>query len=261
MWIDDAINSYYTFLKENTSVFKDTDSEWVVISTPFLGMFNDSIDIYCKETNGTITMSDDGKTLSDLDLVGAGITRSPKRKEIVEKILLNYGVKTDGEELIVTATMKDFAQKKHNLVSAILEIADMYMLAKQTVMSVFREDVKGFLDEQQIIYTPQFISKGSTGLEFTFDFQIATRNKEIVINTFNNVNKTNLARFLFNWEDIKETRERLTSKELIGLAVINDQGHEIRPEYLEAFSKKKADYFLWTERYKPENLLKLKAAS
>ena len=33
--------------------------------------------------------------------------------------------------------------------------------------------VRNYLDEKQIIFTPDFISKGETGLEFTFDFQLA----------------------------------------------------------------------------------------
>ena len=58
----------------------------------------------------------------------------------------------------------------------------MAMMAKHNVNSIFKEDVKVYLDEQKIIYTPQFIAKGTSGLEFTFDFQIAGHQKELVIN-------------------------------------------------------------------------------
>jgi hypothetical protein len=51
------------------------------------------------------------------------------------------------------------------------------MMAKHTVSSLFKEDVKFYFDEQNIIYTPQFIAKGSTGIEFNFDFQIAGKGR------------------------------------------------------------------------------------
>jgi hypothetical protein len=257
-WVDEIIENYYNFLKSKTIAITNTGSDWAVISTPFIGLFNDTLEIYVKKENGKIILSDDGVTLKNLELVGSAISRSPKRKELLERVLLTYGIQWLNDELIVEATENNFPQKKHNLISAIAEINDMYMLAKHTVASVFKEDVRNFLDEQQIVYTPQFISKGSTGLEFTFDFQIAYREKEIVIKSFNSINKINLPNFLFTWEDIKSVREKLTNKQVIGLAIINNEEKEIQQEYLEALRSKNADYILWTQRHTPENLAKIK---
>jgi hypothetical protein len=169
-------------------------------------------------------------------------------------------VRISNDELTTEATERDFPQKKLNLIAAISETADMYYLARHTVASVFREDVKAYLDEQELIYTPYFISKGSTGLEFTFDFQIAYRNTEIVIKSFNSVNKMNLPHFLFTWDDIKKVREQQTQKELIGLAVINDIDREVNDEYLSALESKGAKHILWSQRHNPDNIRKLKAA-
>ncbi|MBM4177121.1 MAG: DUF1828 domain-containing protein, partial [Ignavibacteria bacterium] len=178
-WIDELIDEYFNFLKGKTSVHTDPVTGWSVISTPFVGLFNDTIELYIKKDNGKIILSDDGKTLQNLDLVGVSISRSQRRKEILEKIFLNYGCKLEGDEILSEADEKDFPQKKYNLISAISEVNDLYTLAKHTVASIFKEDVQKYLDSQEIIYTPQFISKGSTGLEFTFDFQIAYKQKEI----------------------------------------------------------------------------------
>ena len=151
-------------------------------------------------------------------------------------------------------------KKKLNMLSAITEANDLYFLSKHTVGSVFHEDVQGFLEEQKIIYTPHFLSRGSTGIEFNFDFQIAYSETEIIIKSFNNLTKMNLPHFLFTWEDIKIVRERQTGKNVIGLAMVNDEGQDIKGEYLNLISGKKAKYILWSERYKPENTQKLKAA-
>lgn len=254
------MNDYYAFLKEKTLVTASTSSDWVEISTPFVGLFNDTVDIYAKKEGNKIILSDDGNTLRDLELSGLEISRSPKRKEILDRILITYGVRISNDELTTEATERDFPQKKLNLIAAISETADMYYLARHTVSSVFREDVKAYLDEQELIYTPYFISKGSTGLEFTFDFQIAYRNTEIVIKSFNSINKMNLPHFLFTWEDIKKVREQQTQKELIGLAVINDVDREVSEEYLSALDSKGAQHILWSQRHNPDNIRKLKAA-
>lgn len=71
------------------------------------------------------------------------------------------------------------------------------MLAKHTVAEVFKEDVRAYLDEQEIVYTSQFTSRGSVGIEFTFDFQVAYWKKEIVLKCFNGISRIFLFSFLF----------------------------------------------------------------
>jgi hypothetical protein len=256
-WFENSISQYYNWLKEKTFVKADEQSGWVAVSTPFFGLFNDPIEIYMKLEGDTIILSDDGMTLKNLDLAGASITRSPKRKEWLDFILLNYGVALQGDELFVKATQADFAQKKHNLVCAISEISDMEIMAKHVVSSLFREDVKQLLDEQGIIYTPQFITKGNTGIEFTFDFQIAGREKELVLKSFNSLNKINVPSFLFSLDDIKPVREKTSGKQLQSLAVINDIEKDIKQEYINALQSKNTDIIFWSERNKPENIQKL----
>lgn len=256
-WFENSINQYYNWLKEKTFAKTDEQSGWVAVSTPFLGLFNDPIEIFMKQEGEFILLSDDGMTLKNLDLAGASITRSPKRKEWLDFILLNYGVGLQNEELFVKATQADFAQKKHNLICAISEISDMEITAKHIVSSLFREDVKQLLDEQEIIYTPQFITKGSTGIEFTFDFQIAGREKELVLKAFNTLNKMNVPGFLFGMDDIRPVREKTSGKQLLSLAVVNDIDKEIKPEYINALQSKNTDVIFWSERNKPENIQKL----
>jgi len=153
-WIDNSISEYYNWLRDKTIVNKDERTGWFVITTPFIGLFNDNIEIYAKMDGSKVTLSDDGLTLSNLELAGAPILRSPKRKEWLEMVLLNYGVVLIENELQAVGNEKDFHQKKHNLICAISEISDMAMMAKHTVSSIFKEDVKAYLDEQNIhLYT------------------------------------------------------------------------------------------------------------
>lgn len=258
-WIEDAIDQYYNWLRENTYINTDTQTDWTAITTPFDGLYNDPIEIYVKKEGDTIYLSDDGATIENLELAGVNISRSAQRKEWLEYILLNYGIQLNNKELCATAKAKEFAQKKHNLLCAISDISDMEITSKHVISSMFRDEVKALLDEQEIIYTPQFIAKGNTGLEFTFDFQIAGRKKEILLKSFNSLNKTNVPSFLFGLDDIKTAREKISSKELLSVAVINDIDKDIKPEYLNAFESKNAEVIFWSGRNKPENLQKLRA--
>ncbi len=259
-WIDECIDEYYKWMKRNTSIREDLSSGWNAITTPFYGLFNDPIEIYVKLDGERILLSDDGITLRNLELSGVSVTRSQKRKEWLDYILLNYGIKTKDGELVTFANFQTFPQQKHNLICAISEVSDMNIMSKHTISSLFREDVKCLLDEQNIIYTPQFITKGSTGIDFTFDFQIAGKEKELVLKSFNALSKINVPNFLFSYEDVKEVRQRASGKQLHSLAIVNDEDRDIKSEYLTAFESKNVDYILWSERNKPENIQKLIAA-
>src|SRR5699024_10606798 len=147
-WVDSSIKQYYDWLREKTFVTKDEQTGWSMISTPFYGLFNDSIEIYAKMKDDRVILSDDGITLSNLELSGVSISRSPKRKEWLDMIFLNYGISLIENELRVEGDASNFNQIKHNLLCAIQEISDMEMMANHTVASLFKEDVKSYLDEQ-----------------------------------------------------------------------------------------------------------------
>ena len=257
IWANQLISEYYGWLKSKTVIIPDISTEWVAIQTPFIGMYNDVVEIYAQKKGENIILSDNGETLNNLELVGASISRIGERRMIAERILLNYGIQLKGYELTTTTNEVNFPQKKHNFLSAILELNDLYVLSKSTVSSIFKEDVRIYLDEKDIIYTPDFISKGSTGLEFMFDFQIAGKKSEVVLKSFNTINKQSLTSFLFSWDDIKPIREKISKKNVSAIAILNDSEKPIKSDILNAFKSKNADYILWSERNNEENVSKL----
>lgn len=260
IWVNSLIKDYYSWLKSKTVVIPDDNSEWTAIQTPFLGLYNDVIEMYAKKKGSNIILSDNGETFNNLDLVGSSLYRIGERRNLAERILLNYGVQLKGSELLIETTELNFPQKKHNFLSAIMELNDLYVLSKSNIASIFKEDVRTYLDTQNIIYTPDFISKGSTGLEFMFDFQIAGKNSELVLKSFNTINKQTLSSFLFSWDDIKSVREKVSKKNVTAIAVLNDEEKPIKPEYLEALHSKGANYIIWSERNSDDNINKLQAA-
>lgn len=124
------------------------------------------------------------------------------------------------------------------------------------MLSVFKDDVRKYLDDLGIIYTPDFISKGTTG----FDFQIEKNNEEIVIKSFNKLDKSNLPNFLFAWEDIKPAREAVSRKNIRAVAIINDHEKKIKSQLTDALTFKEAGYIKWSKRYGDKNKEMLLAA-
>jgi hypothetical protein len=260
IWANTLINDYYIWLKNKTVIIPDAKTKWVAIQTPFIGLFNDTIEMYAQKQDSKIVLSDNGETFHNLDLVGSSLNRTGERRNIAERILLNYGIQLKNNELITEASEQNFSQKKHNFLSAIMELNDLYVLSTSNVSSIFKEDVRTYLDEKNIIYTPDFISKGSTGLEFMFDFQIAGKNSELVIKSFNTINKQSLSSFLFSWDDIKSVREKVSKKDVIAIAIINDEEKPIKDQFLEALNAKNANYIIWSKRHDETNVAKLLAA-
>jgi hypothetical protein len=247
-WAQTLVNDYFTWLKDKTIVKQDELTDWTAIDTPFVNMFNDTIEIYAQKKNNKVILSDDGETLSNLEMAGVNIAKSTSRKDFLTHILRNYGIKLQDEELVVECDPKNFPQNKFNMLSAIIEINDMYMLSKQNVASVFKEDIKNFLDQHEIIYTPDFISKGESGLEFTFDFQMMGRKEEVVMKSFNKLDKNLLSTFLFSWQEIEPIRKDITGKEVKAIAFINDVDKKINTKYLDALKSKGAEVILWSKR-------------
>ena len=252
-WIDEKINEYYQWLKDNTAIREDKGTGWFTVDSPFAGLFNDHIEIFVKKESETeILLSDDGETLCNLSLSGVDISRSSKRKEYLQKILNNYGVRLDGDEIFVTSNGADFAKKKHALVSAIISASDMDMLANTNITSMFSEDVMAFADMKGVLYTPMFIVRGKSGLDFNFDFQVAGRQSELAVKTFNSLKQNNLSSYLFCLGDVKEARERTSGKEFRSLAIVNDAGARPSARLIDALRTYNTNVMLWSDRERPE---------
>ena len=126
-WIDNRIAEYYQWLKDNTAIREDKGTGWFSVSTPFVGLFNDNIEIFVKKESETkILLSDDGETI----ISGVDVLRSQKRKDYMQKVANNFGIKITSEgEIVTESNGADFARKMNNFMSAISSISDMSRLS------------------------------------------------------------------------------------------------------------------------------------
>ena len=108
------------------------------LTLPFLDRNNDLIEMYIiNNGDGTYSITDDGATISDLQLGGFDFSTSARRKSILEAIVSAHGVtKTDNDELIVNCTTNDLPLKKHMLAQCMVKVSDMLDVYKRQAYSI-----------------------------------------------------------------------------------------------------------------------------
>lgn len=107
MDIQKLIDDYATWLKQEITFEKV--GEYYEITTPYLDSANDYLQIYVRQIGDDIYFTDDSATIRNLKMAGFQFT--PARKSHLQRILNQYGVRLDGDELICKAPANSFAQK------------------------------------------------------------------------------------------------------------------------------------------------------
>ena len=252
MDIQRLIDEYALWLKSEIT-FEKVD-EYYEITTPYLDNANDYLQIYVRQDGDDIFFTDDGATIQGLKMAGYQFTKN--RKIHLNKILNQYGVQLNGDELIAKAPIRGFAQKKHMFIQAMLRVDDMFAISKSKVASFFLDDIQEFFDEKEIFYADNVQFIGTSGFSHNYDFllQRTKSRPERLCQAVNIPSKSNMSNILFSWNDTKPARKR--DSELI--VILNDQ-NAIARGVEDAFLNYDAKVIRWTERSKEENLALLSA--
>jgi hypothetical protein len=205
--ITELVEGYRNWLSDKTQV-RELTQGWHEITTPFVDHHNDMIQLYARRKGDQIVLTDDGYTINDLADSGCDIDSSPKRKALLVTTLNGFGIHRAGRRLEVITTDADFAFKKHSLLQAILAVSDMFMLAQSQVHNLFVEDVYGWLDQNDIRYTPRAKFSGQTGFDHVFEAVIPkSRNApERLLKTIANPTRERIEAAIFAWSDTRAAR-------------------------------------------------------
>lgn len=236
---------YHAWLREKTNLRSIED--WVEITAPFLDRHNDYIQIYARRTNDGYFLTDDGETIDDLELSGCTLD-SPKRKALLGTTLNGFGVQLDSNNnaLVVRTNARDFAQKKHNLLQAMLAVNDLFYLATPIVKSFFVEDVEAWLRISNVRFVPGIKLPGKSGYDHLYNFIIPeSRNApERVLLGVNRPDGNSAKRVVFAWEDTRQGRPA----ESRAYAILNDSAKQIPAGVLDAFSNYDMKPVPWSQR-------------
>lgn len=244
------IDQYVRWLRQQVEI--SDVGEVCQISTPFLDRHNDAIEIYVEQKGGDLHLTDDGRTVRDLAASGLEFN-TPKRRAHLQSILNGFGVRLVDEELSVSATTQDFPQRKHNLVQAILAVNDMFVMAEEHVLSLFKEDVALFLESNRIPAFADFKLPGKSGFDHTFDFGIprSRTRPERVIRAINSLSKDNATSFAFAVSDVRTLRP----DPLGAVAIINDTSHPPSEDSIGALRAYEVTPLLWSRRHESMEVL------
>lgn len=236
-------NTYQKWLNDKT-VLREID-EWVEITTPFLDRHNDHMQIFAKASNDEFLLTDDGYTIDDLEMSGCKLN-TPKRRDLLQMTLNGFGVRLSEGKLQVTATQKNFARQKHNLLQAMLAVDDLFYLARSFTTSLFYEDVVDWLELSQISYFENVKLTGKSGYDHHYDFVIphSKTQPDRVLLSISDPNRSNASKTVFAWEDTREARTR----EARAYAILNDSDKSVSSYVLDAFRSYAVHPILWSQR-------------
>jgi len=196
------INQYTNWLKDNIKIKTIKNGYQFIL--PFLDNHNDHIEIYVINQGSNFILSDGGYIINDLEMSGVSFGTEFKQK-LLEQILLRFGVKKEEDNTIfIEANSGNLAKKKHNLVQCILALNEMVVLNKESVKSVFYDDVLLALREKKIPFTSKITITGK-GYNHSIDFIVPNiTNGETLIKTTSKPTKDKLQPILFSFGDIKK---------------------------------------------------------
>lgn len=240
---------YVDWLKQNIEQYRINEHTFRM-TLPFLDRNNDFVEMYIiDDGSGNYSITDDGATIHNLQLVGFNPLSTLRRKTILESIVASYGVtKTPDDELCVRCTMDNLPMKKHMLAQCMVKIDDMFYLSKNNVQSVFFEDVQKFLDENDIRYVDNFNLLGKSKLTNHFDFAIAHSQKvpERLIKVVNNMSIDAAKNIIFAWNDTKDMRHHESRL----YTFIQNSENKVSDDAIGALKEYGIVPALWTEKGK-----------
>lgn len=237
------VDSYLDWLRTGLSV--QEVNGFCELTTPFLDRHNDHLQIYAAKKDDKITLTDDGYILSDLRTSGLDVN-TPKRKDVLDSLLNGFGVHLHQNELVVEASAKTLGQRAHSLLQAMLAINDMFVLSQPRVASFFWEDVKLFLEENEVRFSPRIKITGKSGYDHNIDFLIpkSKSKPERLVQAINAPSRSTIGSYLWVLSDSRAAR----GKDSQAYAFLNDQEHQVGSDVLDALKAYDVTPALWTKR-------------
>lgn len=243
----DFVDIYIKWVKENIDQFQ-INSNTYRISMPFLDRNNDYVEFYIIRTDSNkYILTDEAATINDLFMCGFDIQKNSKRERILKSIVESFGVNiSDDYKLTVDSTLADIPQRKHMLAQCMMKVSDLFYLSRSNVKSLFYEDVKNYLDQNEVFYMANISFIGKSRLTTQYDFGI-TRSKnapERLIKVVNKLDKDAARNVIFAWNDTKDMRP----EDAHLYTFIQDEDMSVSGEAIDALVQYDIKPALWSKR-------------
>lgn len=242
--VADFKEQYLSWLRQETETLT-MSSGTVRLTVPFLDIDNDYLEIYIQNSGGKLLLTDGGETISNLEF--SNFRMSEKRRAILHSFVASNGVALNKDNsLSVECTNATFGMKANSLMQCMIKVSDMLILSESNIKTLFTEDVKAFLDENEIFYIQNVSFAGKSSFYATYDFVVppSKSRPESYIVPINYPKENIIKTTIFTWEDVKAARPNNCTL----YAVLNDTDRAVPPAGVEALKQYGIQCIPWSQR-------------
>lgn len=229
------------------------------VTTPYLYPDGDYIDLYLVELPTGLYLTDLGETMGYLADYGISPKQSPKRRKIINDVLLTQGVEMFQGELRVSLDDWDRAAwAATRLSQAIVQISDLVFSLRLSALGTFKEEVEEYWIETRIPYDVDYPVVGGSGESYTVDFYIPAPHRPRLVETLSSQSKsyanTLVSRVVRLWHDLLRVDGRYGY-----ISLVDDSTDVWKVEWFDQLAAL-SEVVVWSEREKLPTTLGLKAS-
>lgn len=200
------LERYLKAVSEN-SIVKNIEDSCVLI-TPYLHSHGVYISIFAnEENNGSIKIHDNGETLQSLYTRGVKIFENKNREQLLYDICKSYKVEVSGWSIQKIIDLEFTGEAIIDIINALKSVNDLIYLHQTTSSDIFKFEVKMFLKQKNLSFTPDHKIIGKTS-SHKIDFYYKKNQSDYFLNVISGSNLQNkVVRSGFSYYDIKESRQ------------------------------------------------------
>lgn len=145
------------------------------VRTPFLYPDGDIIDVFVREREGVVSISDMGEGLNWLRMQTPAKRRSPKQNRLVEDVRKTLGLELFKGALFVRVRPgEDLTPAVIRVAEGSLRLSDIWFTMRTRTVETSTEEVEDYLKEWDLKYEARPKILGRSGRTWQPDFQIRT---------------------------------------------------------------------------------------
>jgi hypothetical protein len=154
------------------------------MSTPFRYPNGEHVDIFLEQQKslfGELYISDYGQTALYLKNAQISMNTTSRKREVIEDILFQCGVKIDGCDLWIdlrSSNPDDISDAMLRLSQACVRVSDLATHQRLRSSNPFRDDIEDFLDAYNFPYKADVKVPGPHGKDIKMDFEVTSGDKK-----------------------------------------------------------------------------------
>lgn len=177
------------------------------VRTPFLYPDGDVIDLFCKQEDDVLTVSDFGETSRWLRMQTVSARRSAKQQALILDICVNHGVEFyKGMLQARVRPGEDLSAVVIRVAQATLRVADLWFTFRTRSVQSTSDEVSDFLLEQGMSFERDEKLVGRSGRSWTVDFHVRTPARSSLVYVLTTGNRSAARRIvehvLAGWYDL-----------------------------------------------------------